>query len=124
MIPSSFKYSNKLLGAPRGHVPEESEVGEICALPVWTDGQQCVSLWRPTWRERISILFYGQVWCQVWFGQSQPPICLVGMKDFIREQEPAERWLRKFKRGVRWRFLWERIHEKWRGRRVPWWLRP
>src|SRR5262245_20592807 len=106
MTPSSFKYANRLLGASPGHNPDESPVGEIMALPVWTNGEQCVSLWKATWRERISLLLFGKLWISVWMGASQPPICPTITRTYLKETEPAERWLKKFSRNARWVMLW------------------
>lgn len=112
MTPSSFKYANRLLGAPKGHVPEESPVGEIMALPVWTDGQQCVSCWKATWRERISLLLFGRLWIAVWMGSTQPPICPTITRTYLRETPPAEKWLKRFSTRTRWSMLWQRVKEK------------
>jgi hypothetical protein len=58
-----------------------SMTGEECQpLPVFRDGERCISAWRPTWRERFSILFFGRVWLHVWFGNTQPPVLLEGKR--------------------------------------------
>jgi hypothetical protein len=125
MNPSSFKHANRLLGAPKGHVPEESEIGEIMALPVWTDGQQCVSMWRATWRERISLLLFGTLWINVWSGRTQPPICPIICRTYLRETPPADKWLKTFKRDVRWGMLlrrWSEIIQVTVGRAFQWYF--
>lgn len=70
MTPSQFTESNKTLLAPTG-------MDNCDSLPVFTDGKQCISLWRPTWRERLQFLFYGRLWVYVIGGSTQPPIALV-----------------------------------------------
>ena len=69
MTPIGFDEANKNLIPPAG-TPE----GEMGDLPVWTDGRECVSLWRPSLRERISILLFGRVWLRVLSGETQPPV--------------------------------------------------
>ena len=53
---------------------------ECAPLPVYKTGEQCISCWQPTHRERLSILFYGRVWLWVWFGNTQPPVALEGKR--------------------------------------------
>ena len=79
MHPVKFKESNRQLNAPRGL--EE----EVNPLHVWTDDIQCVSCWRPTWRERLSILFFGRVWLGVLSGHTQPPVSLHGIREILPE---------------------------------------
>lgn len=61
-------------------------------LPVYSDGEKCMSLWAMTWHERISALFFGRVWLYIWSGRTQPPVTLWATRDaFIQPaQEPAE----------------------------------
>jgi hypothetical protein len=78
MEPMNFKQSNKDLLKPEGWTDEE------CAtLPVFTDGKQCISLWKMTWRERLSALLFGKVWLFVISGQTQPPVGLLVNKDIF-----------------------------------------
>ncbi len=49
---------------------------ECGPLPVYCDGEQCISLWQLSWRERISALIHGRVWLQVLSGETQPPVAL------------------------------------------------
>lgn len=75
MKPAQFQEQTKVLAKPPGMTDEEC--GE---LAVHCDGQICTSLWVPSWRERISILFFGRVWLRVWMGQTQPPVYLEGAR--------------------------------------------
>jgi len=79
MKPIQFKYFNKVLRAE----PDKN----IGALPVWTDGWQCVSCWKPSWRERLSILLFGRVWLAIMFGSTQPPAALAARRDYFEEVE-------------------------------------
>ena len=83
MEPGKFQQSNKTLGPPKGMT--EKECG---SLPVFTDGQQCISLWKMTWRERLSALFFGKVWLSVHSGQTQPPVWLMAEKEIFKKVEP------------------------------------
>jgi hypothetical protein len=68
--PVTFPSANRTLTAPRG-------MEQICGpLPVYTDGEFCISRWRPTWRERLAVLFGSSVWLWVVSGQTQPPVSL------------------------------------------------
>lgn len=82
MQPTSFEYANKVL-QPSG-TPHSANVESVVPLPVWTDGEQCVSCWRPSLRERLSILVFGRVWVAVLSGQTQPPICVTGSNRYFR----------------------------------------
>lgn len=69
MKPTKFPQANRNLGAPRG-------MPDVRDLPVWSDGNECVSCWKMTWRERFSALIFGRVWLRVRFGATQPPVAL------------------------------------------------
>lgn len=85
MTPIAFPEATKELQKPAGMTDEE-----CVPLPVFNDGQQSISCWRPTWRERLSILFFGRVWCGVLFGATQPPIWLMGARTCF-EKPKAEK---------------------------------
>jgi len=80
MEPRPFEQSNKTLNAPAGMTEEECG-----SLPVFSDGNQCISLWQMTWRERFSALFFGKIWLFVWSGQTQPPVSLMAAKTIFTE---------------------------------------
>jgi len=46
------------------------------------DGKRCISCWRPSWRERLSILFFGRVWVDIFSGSTQPPVALMGSHSY------------------------------------------
>lgn len=83
MKPSKFEYSNRTL-QPSGAEYSENVTG-VEPLSVWTDGEQCVSCWRMTWRERLSALLFGRVWIASLSGQTQPPIYAEAAKTYFRE---------------------------------------
>lgn len=76
MEPIDFKQSNMTLTAP-GAMPDCGD------LPVYTDGKQCVSCWKMSFKERIKVLFTGRVWLGVIGHRTQPPVWLNGNKPFI-----------------------------------------
>jgi hypothetical protein len=69
MTPIEFDEQNKVLTAPPGMTPDE------CGnLPVYNDGAQSISAWKPSLRERIGILLGAPVWLSVLAGSTQPPV--------------------------------------------------
>ena len=76
MEPKDFKESTSVLTAP-GSMPNCGD------LPVYKDGNQCVSCWHVSMKERFAILFTGNVWMGV-KGVTQPPVWLSGRCPFIR----------------------------------------
>ncbi len=64
--------ANQKLTAPEG----DSECGDLWVM---TDGRQCLSRWRPTWREWFAILFGRPVWVCVNMAP-QPPIWITAGK--------------------------------------------
>lgn len=79
MKPIDFKESTKVLQKPS--TMTESECN---SLHVWCDGGQCVSCWKPTFKERLNILFGGKVWLGVLSGKTQPPVFVAGEHVFNR----------------------------------------
>lgn len=62
--------------------PDNMTDKECGQLPVWRDFAQahCISCWRPSFRERLSILFNGRIWLRIKSGKTQPPVSLIGKK--------------------------------------------
>ncbi len=80
MKPISFKYANRTLLKPEGMTDEE------CGpLPVYNDGQTSISCWKPSLKERLSILLFGRVWLWVVSGVTQPPVSLEGIRNIFKE---------------------------------------
>lgn len=77
MKPIDFKQSTKVLQRSSDMTDDG-----CAALPVWSDGMQCVSCWKPSLSERISLVFGGQVWLGVASGSTQPPVFLSGKNVF------------------------------------------
>jgi hypothetical protein len=64
--------------------PEIMTDDECGPLPVFSDGNVCISCWKPSLRERLSILLFGKVWVWVHSGRTQPPIALEGSKEIFK----------------------------------------
>lgn len=79
MKPTDFKQSTKVLQRPSTMAESECQ-----SLPVWCDGKQCVSAWKPSLRERLNILFGGKVWLGVLSGNTQPPVFISGETVFAK----------------------------------------
>lgn len=78
MIPTAFPEQNKTLTKPEG-------MDDCGSLPVYNDGQQSISCWQMSWRERLSALLRGKVWLQVYAGSTQPPVSLTAAKSVFEQ---------------------------------------
>ena len=75
MTPQIFKESNRELQRPANMTPQE------CGpLPVFTDGNVCVSRWGMSFKERLHCLIKGFLWVRVHSGETQPPIVITAAK--------------------------------------------
>ena len=78
MKPVEFDGANRWLSKP----PNMTD--EMCGvLPIYLDvhDKTCLSQWRPTLKERLSILLFGRVWLWVMTaGDSQPPVAIEGRR--------------------------------------------
>ena len=83
MKPVNFMHSNKIL-QPSGARYSEN-VTRVEPLHIFTNGEQCVSCWNMTWRERLSALIFGRVWVATLSGQTQPPLFVEAAKTYLRE---------------------------------------
>ena len=83
MKPIDFPQSTKVL-----QKPSTMSDKECSSLHVWNDGKQCVSCWKPTFKERINILFGGKVWLGVLSGKTQPPVFVSG--EMVFETAPLK----------------------------------
>lgn len=79
MKPIDFPQSTKVL-----QKPSTMSDNECSSLHVWNDGKQCVSCWKPTFKERMNILFGGKVWLGVLSGKTQPPVFVSGEMVFAK----------------------------------------
>lgn len=76
MIPVRFEKVNKEL------VSQDERDG-VKPLPVFSDGQRCISYWEMSFKEWLLALFTGRVWVHSLTGSTQPPI-------FISTENPFE----------------------------------
>lgn len=81
MKPIKFKQANKNLLKPNNMTDEECS-----SLWVYCDGQQCISCWKLTFKERIKALFFGNIWISVLSGVTQPPIWLNANKTVFEKE--------------------------------------
>lgn len=63
---------------------------EVLPLPVFRDGQQVISCWRLSWRERFSALFYGRAWVGVLGGVTQPPVWITTKRGVFSKVEQTD----------------------------------
>lgn len=80
MKPINFRRANGIL--TRG-AQKFQDVGD---LPVYRTAYrsepEVISCWRPSLRERLSVLFLGRVWLRISSPQTHPPVCLEGLSPF------------------------------------------
>ena len=81
MRPVSFPESNCTLTAPAGS-------SDVSDLPVHRGDGMVVSLWRPTWRERVSLLVFGRLWFYA-LGDTHPPIAIQAKRLAFKEDDDA-----------------------------------
>lgn len=79
MKPETFAEHNRILLKPDGMTREEC--GD---LPIYTDGVQCVSRWRPSLADIARLVFGGSVWLIVRSGTTQHPVALATERPFMR----------------------------------------
>ena len=82
MKPIKFKEQTTVLSKPAGMTDEE-----CMPLPVFSDGEQCISCWELSFIERLKVLFFGRVWLGLYSGKTQPPVWLNVNKTVFDEAE-------------------------------------
>ncbi|RYC66328.1 hypothetical protein [Spirosoma sordidisoli] len=75
-----FNEANRVLSAP----PSSPEVQP---LPVFTDGDVCISCWEPSPEELATINQTGRIWLMVVSGQTQPPVAVMADFPFMAEAD-------------------------------------
>ena len=78
-----FPQANKTLTALPG---QEAEVYD---LPVWSDGNRCISCWQPTDEERAAIASGAPIWLWV-IGSTHPPVAVEALNPFQSSFDPTE----------------------------------
>lgn len=106
MKPIDFPQSTKVL-----QKPSTMSDNECSSLHVWNDGKQCVSCWKPTFKERMNILFGGKVWLGVLSGKTQPPVFVSG--EMVFEKAPLKARILAFGGKVKESIIqtWENLAE-------------
>ena len=88
MEPIQFSEATKTLTEP---VEWDSTARGSCGgLPVFNDGEESISCWKATWRERIKILLTGRLWLRVVSGSSQPPVAVQVDSPWVTGRELRE----------------------------------
>lgn len=80
MIPKEFDEQSDVLRRPTDMTDEECK-----SLPIFTDGKECISLWKASWKERLHLLFRGTIWLRVRSGKTQPAVALNGYKSAFKK---------------------------------------
>ena len=82
MKPIKFAEANKNLLKPQNMTDEECS-----SLWVFTDGKQCISCWKLSFKRRLSALIHGKVWLSVLSGQTQLPVWVYCGKTVFEQKE-------------------------------------
>lgn len=70
-----FPEMTKILGKPKNMTDEECG-----SLPVFCDGQQCISKWELNKEDIEHINKHGYIWLRVLSGHTQPPVLIEAIK--------------------------------------------
>ena len=84
MKPINFPEANKTLRAP-----SQKSDHQIDELRIFNYRERCISLWKPTLKERLSILLFGRVWLDILSGETQPPVAIVGTRTYLHSEGNA-----------------------------------
>jgi len=71
----NFQEANKILTKPKDWTDEECS-----SLLVFNNGEQSISCWGLSWREKLHCLFRGTIWLPVYSGSTAPPVSLNAVK--------------------------------------------
>ena len=83
MKPIDFKHSNIELSPPNAQYSDN--VTEVTSIRAYTDGEQCVSCWKMTWRERVFALVFGKAWLSLLSGKTMPPAHVAICKEYLEQ---------------------------------------
>ena len=53
-------------------------------LHVFNDGEKSISLWKASLKDRLKILFTGNIWLWVFSGHTAPPVCADADYPFVK----------------------------------------
>ena len=89
MIPQPFPESNLTLGAPPG-------MKNCDRLEVFKGRSMLISCWRPSFRERLSLLVFGKLWLYIHSPGSQPPVAIAARRktfEKLKESKILHGWI-------------------------------
>ena len=88
MTPSDFPEANLTIGcSPSARDYGADSDAEVVPVRAFRADGQVTELWRPTWRERLSVLLFGRVWVTLLTGGGGPqPIALEGRRTIFTRQ--------------------------------------
>lgn len=86
-----FREATRLLAKPQGLDGQRCE-----ELPVYHGSNQCVSCWKASFGERLSILLHGRVWLGVYSPSgTQPPVWVEGSRTVFERSGRRMPWHRR-----------------------------
>lgn len=75
MAPTDFPEATRTYGKPVGWTDEQCSPLRVCEARDDDGFDLRISCWKPSWRDRLRVLFGRPVWLHI-FGQAQPPVRL------------------------------------------------
>jgi hypothetical protein len=68
--------------------PNQLEIGgqSVGTLPIFTDGEQCISCWQLSFIERLKALWFGKIWLGIHAGRTQPPVWLSADNEVFKDK--------------------------------------
>lgn len=86
-----FREATRLLAKPQGLDGQRCE-----ELPVYHGSNQCVSCWKASFGERLSILLHGRVWLGVYSPSgTQPPVWVEGSRTVFERNRSRLPWYKR-----------------------------
>ncbi len=82
MIPIKFKEATKELQKPKGWTDEECG-----SLWVFSNGTECISRWKISFKELLKIILFRKIWLSVYSGYTQPPVYLSCEKTVFEKEK-------------------------------------
>ena len=82
----SFRAANDLIHRNPNAIYSDS-IKEIQPIPIYTNGEVCISKWKLSFMDKIRVLISGYVWVATLDDGRQPPIELSTCKDYIVIEE-------------------------------------
>ena len=83
--PIDFKQSNMWLSVCEEHKKLGAESMHAAHIQYENGINAILECWKLSWKERLSVLFFGKVWLSIWtMPDHVPPVYIAGEREFIK----------------------------------------